>query len=323
MDEERGAKEKKKKGERLMKGEKDKTTLSVDNFLKCSLRNLNFNRGHLQREDRSEKQRKFGFDTARAITEVRAKRQQSNQNMATFKSPLWAHHLGSPQSCPPSVRSYPPISPLPTHIHIHTMNTEPEPSHGDLLADRLRRLDIPDDHPVPVQAPPPFLPKSAPSYDGYGFRSSSGRTSPRAPTADRNSPLPDVNGLGWPGMCLLVFLILSHPRFLNHHSLPSPLPLLQSQAKSTLSRLNASPAENAARQKRLAAAVRTVLECIGEDPDREGLLRTPERYAQALMWMTKGYEERLPGRFFMPPLHPPPPLFFFPSRVPSIPTPKD
>ncbi|KAI0285101.1 hypothetical protein BGY98DRAFT_910337 [Russula aff. rugulosa BPL654] len=142
------------------------------------------------------------------------------------------------------------------------MNTEPEPSHGDLLADRLRRLDVPDDHPVPVQAPPPFLPKSAPSYDGYGFRSSSGRTSPRAPTADRNSPLPDVNGLGWP-------------------------------AKSTLSRLNASPAENAARQKRLAAAVRTVLECIGEDPDREGLLRTPERYAQALMWMTKGYEEHV------------------------------
>lgn len=43
----------------------------------------------------------------------------------------------------------------------------------------------------------------------------------------------------------------------------------------------------------LAGALRTVLECIGEDPDREGLLRTPERYAKALMWMTKGYEERL------------------------------
>ena len=86
------------------------------------------------------------------------------------------------------------------------MNTDPEPSHGDLLADRLRRLDIPDDHPVPVQAPPPFLPKT-PSYDGYGFRSSSGRTSPRAPT-DRNSPLPDVNGLGWPGVCLLFFFFL-------------------------------------------------------------------------------------------------------------------
>lgn len=43
----------------------------------------------------------------------------------------------------------------------------------------------------------------------------------------------------------------------------------------------------------LSSALRTVLECIGEDPNREGLLRTPERYAKALMWMTKGYEERL------------------------------
>ncbi|KJA24574.1 hypothetical protein HYPSUDRAFT_136105 [Hypholoma sublateritium FD-334 SS-4] len=43
----------------------------------------------------------------------------------------------------------------------------------------------------------------------------------------------------------------------------------------------------------MAAAVRTILECIGEDPGREGLLRTPDRYAQALMWMTRGYEERL------------------------------
>jgi GTP cyclohydrolase I len=43
----------------------------------------------------------------------------------------------------------------------------------------------------------------------------------------------------------------------------------------------------------LSTALRTVLQCIGEDPSREGLLRTPERYAKALMWMTKGYEERL------------------------------
>lgn len=42
-------------------------------------------------------------------------------------------------------------------------------------------------------------------------------------------------------------------------------------------------------------AIRTILECIGEDPDREGLQRTPERYAQAIMWMTRGYEERLAG----------------------------
>lgn len=47
----------------------------------------------------------------------------------------------------------------------------------------------------------------------------------------------------------------------------------------------------------MASAVRTILECIGEDPDREGLKRTPERYAQAIMWMTRGYEERLPGQY--------------------------
>lgn len=53
--------------------------------------------------------------------------------------------------------------------------------------------------------------------------------------------------------------------------------------------------ERKEREEKLAAAVRTLLEGIGEDPDREGLLRTPERYAQALLWMTKGYEERLSG----------------------------
>jgi len=47
------------------------------------------------------------------------------------------------------------------------------------------------------------------------------------------------------------------------------------------------------RKAKLRDAVKTILECVGEDPNREGLLRTPERYAQALLWMTKGYEERL------------------------------
>lgn len=66
-------------------------------------------------------------------------------------------------------------------------------------------------------------------------------------------------------------------------------------AKSTLSRLHESPAEKTERIAKLSSAVRTLLECIGEDPEREGLQRTPERYAKALLWMTKGYEERLSG----------------------------
>lgn len=36
-----------------------------------------------------------------------------------------------------------------------------------------------------------------------------------------------------------------------------------------------------------------MLECLGEDPNREGLLQTPERYAKALLFFTKGYEENL------------------------------
>ncbi|KAG8915751.1 hypothetical protein FRC00_000453 [Tulasnella sp. 408] len=115
------------------------------------------------------------------------------------------------------------------------------------------------------------------SREGYGFRPVLSRTASGVATPTGSSTLasgndddgarspsviPDVNGLGWP-------------------------------AKLTLSRLNEQPAERKAREQKLAAAVRVILEGIGEDPAREGLLKTPERFAQALLWMTKGYEERL------------------------------
>ena len=42
---------------------------------------------------------------------------------------------------------------------------------------------------------------------------------------------------------------------------------------------------------RMSEACRTILECIGEDPTRDGLAKTPERWAKALLFMTRGYAQ--------------------------------
>lgn len=45
------------------------------------------------------------------------------------------------------------------------------------------------------------------------------------------------------------------------------------------------------RFERMKGAVRTILECIGEDPERPGLLDTPGRVTKALEYMTSGYSK--------------------------------
>ncbi|KAL8985669.1 MAG: hypothetical protein Q9205_000683 [Flavoplaca limonia] len=61
----------------------------------------------------------------------------------------------------------------------------------------------------------------------------------------------------------------------------------------TRERLEATPQEARERLAKIQGAVTTILECLGEDPEREGLRGTPERYAKAMLFFTKGYEENV------------------------------
>ncbi len=46
-------------------------------------------------------------------------------------------------------------------------------------------------------------------------------------------------------------------------------------------------------QEEMMAAVKTLLLGVGEDPEREGLLKTPKRVAEAMLYLTSGYNQSL------------------------------
>ncbi|ORX99661.1 GTP cyclohydrolase I [Basidiobolus meristosporus CBS 931.73] len=88
----------------------------------------------------------------------------------------------------------------------------------------------------------------------------------------------------------------------EHSRISSPIPRVDSPidldglsypSLGTKARLEETTAQKEARLQKISDAVRTILDCIGEDPHREGLVKTPERYAKALMFFSQGYEQNI------------------------------
>jgi GTP cyclohydrolase I len=55
--------------------------------------------------------------------------------------------------------------------------------------------------------------------------------------------------------------------------------------------MHAFPSRRAPAADSIADHVHDMLDALGEDPEREGLLKTPERVEAALRWLTRGYGE--------------------------------
>lgn len=83
-------------------------------------------------------------------------------------------------------------------------------------------------------------------------------------------------------MCSILFCSVGHEKCTFHHDLE----------------LDHKPPTREALLPDMARSYRLLLGGLGENPDRQGLIKTPERAAKAMLFFTKGYDQSLEGKHF-------------------------
>jgi len=188
--------------------------------------------------------------------------------------------------------SSPPLGPkprsaLPSHVlhegsplHMSTSARERDSLNSSIRTSFLSRTPIDLESSGDVQS----LTNSAPSVPLSPARDSNTAkpniTDPPRDPRDQGAPLTPPSTVSRPASPYT----LNPPIDFDGLSWPCP---------GTRQRLESTPQQTEERIKKLAGAVKTIFECIGEDPEREGLRETPERYARAMLFFTKGYEENV------------------------------